>query len=146
VGFPGESEEDFSSTLSLMCDVGYDQAFTFIYSPREGTPAATMTDQIPRHVAQERFDRLVEVVHASALRASTEYVGTVQEVLVEGASKRDNRMLSGRTPTYRVVHARVPEGHDAHEYEGHRVRVRITEAQTWFLNGTLEGTRTQDTL
>ena len=140
VGFPGESEEDFEATLQVMRAAGYDQAFTFIYSPREGTPAARMGDQVPREVSQERFDRLVELVQASALENSLKYVGTTQPVLVEGTSKRDELMLSGRTPTNKMVHAPVPEGCSAADFEGRIVDVDVHSAQTWFLAGVLAGT------
>jgi len=137
VGFPGETEEDFAQTLEVVAEADYTQAFTFIYSPREGTPAAEMDEQVPRDVVQERFDRLVAAVHRSALGQNRPFVGTVQEVLIEGPSKRDERVLMGRTPTNKVVHALVPEGREASEYAGTLVRVRIDEAQTWFLAGEL---------
>jgi tRNA-2-methylthio-N6-dimethylallyladenosine synthase len=140
VGFPGETEEDFEHTMEVVRQADYVQAFTFIYSPREGTPAAEMPGQVPRDVVQKRFDRLVELVQASALESNIPLVGTVQEVLVEGPSKRDERVLTGRTPTNKVVHVAVPEGHVASEYAGRFVRVLIEEAQTWFLSGAMEGT------
>jgi tRNA-2-methylthio-N6-dimethylallyladenosine synthase len=99
-----------------------------------------MPGQVPRDVVQKRFDRLVELVQASALESNIPLVGTVQEVLVEGPSKRDERVLTGRTPTNKVVHVAVPEGHVASEYAGRFVRVLIEEAQTWFLSGAMEGT------
>jgi tRNA-2-methylthio-N6-dimethylallyladenosine synthase len=140
VGFPGETAEDFEQTLDVIRASRFDQAFTFIYSPREGTPAATMDGQVPREVSQERFDRLVELVQASALENSLPYIGTTQPVLIEGTSKRDDSMLSGRTPTNKMVHAPMPSGHSATEYEGRIVDVVIDHAQTWFLAGQLEGT------
>jgi tRNA-2-methylthio-N6-dimethylallyladenosine synthase len=141
VGFPGETDEDFAATLRLVREVGFDQAFTFIYSPRHGTPAADMEGQVPREVSQERFDQLIEVVQASALDRSLTYVGSVQPVLIEGTSKRDEVMLSGRTPTNKVVHAPVPVGHAALSYEGRIVDITIDSAQTWFLSGELSGTQ-----
>jgi tRNA-2-methylthio-N6-dimethylallyladenosine synthase len=140
VGFPGETDEDFEQTLDVIRASRFDQAFTFIYSPREGTPAAQMEGQVPREVSQERFDRLVELVHATALENSLLYVGTAQPVLIEGTSKRDASMLSGRTPTNKMVHAPLPSGRSASEYEGRIVDVVIDQAQTWFLAGQLEGT------
>jgi tRNA-2-methylthio-N6-dimethylallyladenosine synthase len=140
VGFPGESDEDFEATLRVAREVGFDQAFTFIYSPRNGTPAAAMTGHVPREVSQERFDRLVEVVQASALERSLSYVGTVQPVLIEGTSKRDETMLAGRTPANKMVHAPLPAGTSALDYEGRVVEVTIDSAQTWFLAGALTGT------
>jgi tRNA-2-methylthio-N6-dimethylallyladenosine synthase len=140
VGFPGETEDDFEGTLEVARAVGFDQAFTFIYSPREGTPAARMEAQVPRDVSQGRFDRLVELVQASALGNSLPLIGTVQPVLIEGTSKRDETMLSGRTRTNKMVHAPLPEGHSAEEYAGRIVDVTIDHAQTWFLSGQLAGT------
>lgn len=135
VGFPGETDEDFEATMALVNAARYDQAFTFIYSPRAGTPAADMGGRVPKEVAQERFDRLVEVVHRSALENNVPMVGTVQEVLVEGASKRDASVLSGRTPTSKVVHAPLEAGRSAEDLAGTFVDVEIDSAQTWFLSG-----------
>jgi tRNA-2-methylthio-N6-dimethylallyladenosine synthase len=140
VGFPGETESDFDDTMDLMTQVGFDQAFTFIYSPREGTPAAALPGRVPREVSQARFDPLVELVHASALGNNQRLLGTVQSVLFEGVSKRDDRTLAGRTPTNKVVHVSVPEQHSGVEFEGRVLDVEVTEAQTWFLGGRLLGT------
>jgi tRNA-2-methylthio-N6-dimethylallyladenosine synthase len=140
VGFPGETEADFEETLDVMRAGRFDQAFTFIYSPREGTPAARMEGQVPREVSQERFDRLVELVHSSALENSLPLVGTVQPVLIEGTSKRDDTMLSGRTTANKMVHAPLPAGHTAEQYAGRIVDIVIDHAQTWFLSGQLAGT------
>lgn len=142
VGFPGETDSDFEDTMSVVGEVGFDQAFTFIYSPREGTPAALMPDQVPRDRIQERFDRLVEAVQASAFERSAACVGETQLVLFDGTSKRNSSMLSGRTPTNKVVHVALPTDAIAHEFAGQIVPVRIAEAQTWFLSGDLTGTET----
>ena len=139
VGFPRETDEDFEDTLKVMRIGRFDQAFTFIYSPREGTPAARMDGRVPRDVSQERFDRLVDIVQRSALGNNVDYIGTVQPVLFEGVSKRDECMLAGRTPSNKMVHVRVPEGHTAEDYAGRVLDVDITEAQTWFLSGRLAG-------
>ena len=98
VGFPGETEEDFAQTLSLVETVGYAQTFTFIYSKRAGTPAAEMPGDTPHEVVQERFERLVEVVQRCAYDANQIDLGTTVPVLFEGLSKRDDTMLSGRSP------------------------------------------------
>jgi tRNA-2-methylthio-N6-dimethylallyladenosine synthase len=140
VGFPGETEEDFEATLEVMRAARFDQAFTFIYSPRQGTPAARIDARVPREVSQQRFDRLVEVVQSSALENALPYVGTTQPVLIEGTSKRDQAMLSGRTPSNKVVHAPLPEGCSAGEFEGRIVDITIDHAQTWFLAGEVTGT------
>ncbi len=96
VGFPGETEEQFTDTLSLVNEVGYDAAFTFIYSPREGTRAAVMPDQVPAEVSTERIKRLIAAVEASAARVHQGLIGTREEVLVEGISKRDEHQVSGK--------------------------------------------------
>jgi tRNA-2-methylthio-N6-dimethylallyladenosine synthase len=97
VGFPGETEDDFRQTLDVVEEVGYDSAFTFVYSPRAGTEAAAMPDQVPHEVKIERMERLVEVVQRSARERNDARVGRVEEVLVEGASRTDESLLRGRT-------------------------------------------------
>ncbi len=139
VGFPGEQEDDFAGTMQLVEAARYDQAFTFIYSPREGTPAATMADQVPHDVIQERFDRLVAAIQSSALAKNLPLVDTMQRVLVEGASKRDPRMLLGRTGGNKVVHAPCPPELRPSGLAGRFVDVEVQEAQTWFLLGSLRG-------
>lgn len=137
VGFPGESDEDFEQTMSLVREANYDQAFTFIYSPREGTPAAALTEIVPREVAQARFDRLAEMIHASALKKNEKLVGTVQKVLIEGVSKKDSAMLSGRSEGNKIVHAPLLPNTSLSTLEGRILDVKITKAQTWFLSGYL---------
>jgi len=97
VGFPGESEKDFEQTLEVVEEVRYDSAFTFIFSPRAGTEAAAMPDQVPDEVKHERLERLVEVVQRIAAERNAERVGHVEEVLVEGPSRTDHSLLRGRT-------------------------------------------------
>ena len=97
VGFPGETEADFEETLAVVEEVRYDSAFTFIYSPRRGTDAATMPDQVPEPVKHERLERLVEVVQCIAAERNAERVGRVEQVLVEGPSRTDEALLRGRT-------------------------------------------------
>lgn len=135
VGFPGETAKDFEDTFRLVDEVGYHQVFTFIYSKREGTPAATMEDATPREVIQERFDRLVDLVQARAFEANQADLGSVVDVLVEGASKRDAGLLAGKSPKNQTVHAPVPAGVTADELAGSLVRVRVDEAKTWYLAG-----------
>ena len=137
VGFPGESEQDFQATYDLVKEVGYSQVFTFIYSKREGTPAATMPDEVPREVVQERFDRLVELVQESAYRQNQREAGKVVPVLVEGSSKRDSSMLSGRSPRNQTVHASIPQGMNIEDLKGTILPVRIEEALTWYLKGKI---------
>ena len=140
VGFPGETDADFKATLELVRAVGYDQAFTFIYSPRTGTPAAEYPDQISHEVSLARLERLVEVVQSSAFERSSSFVGTVQPVLIVGTSKRDQGMLAGRAPSNRTVHLPVPVGHCAEEFTARILDVTIDAAQTWFLTGSMAGT------
>jgi tRNA-2-methylthio-N6-dimethylallyladenosine synthase len=97
VGFPGETEDDFLDTLSAVEEVGYDGAFTFVFSPRSGTEAAGMADQVPEEIKRERIERLIEVVQQSAAARNAERVGRVEEVLVEGPSRTDPSILRGRT-------------------------------------------------
>ena len=137
VGFPGETEEDFEDTYRLVEEVGYHQVFTFIYSKREGTPAAEMPDDTPREVIQQRFDRLVDLVQKQAYEANQVDRGAVVDVLVEGGSKRDSRLLSGKSPKNQTVHAPAPEGTDPEKLAGSIVRVRVDEAKTWYLAGTV---------
>ena len=137
VGFPGETEEDFQGTYDLVDRVGYTQVFTFIYSKREGTPAAKMPDDTPRSVIQERFDRLREVVEARAYEQNQRFSETVTPVLIEGLSKRDNSIITGRNPQNLTVHIPLPDGHIAQDYIGETVNARVTEARTWYLRGQL---------
>jgi tRNA-2-methylthio-N6-dimethylallyladenosine synthase len=130
VGFPGETEEQFQDTLSLVEEVGYDSAYTFIYSPREGTPAAVMEDSVPEEVKKERLLRLNEVVNRLSLEKNKAMEGTVVELLVEGESKTNPDVLSGRTRTNKLVHF---EGDKS--LIGQFVNVKIVEAKTWTLRG-----------
>jgi tRNA-2-methylthio-N6-dimethylallyladenosine synthase len=109
VGFPGETDDDFAATLEVCAEARFDDAFTFIFSPRPGTEAATMADRfVDPAVAGERFDRLRVVVERSALAANTARVGRVEEVLVEGPSKKHPDVLAGRTRQHRLVHFAAP--------------------------------------
>jgi len=128
VGFPGETEEDFAETLEVVERAGFDSAYTFQYSPRPGTRAATMSDQIPKDVVQARFDRLVELQTAITAQRNRRQVGDVVEVLVEGDGKRAGSTQS-RTRTNRIVHLReaLPAGTFA--------TVEITEAAAHHLLG-----------
>ncbi len=137
VGFPGETEEDFADTLSLVETVGYSQTFTFIYSKRAGTPAAEMVDDTPREVVQGRFDRLVEAVQRCAYAANQVDLGARVPVLFEGLSKRDETMLSGRSPKNQTVHVPLPAGSDPAEFVGTIRDVDVEEARTWYLRGSL---------
>ena len=131
VGFPGETEEDLLDTLSLVREVEYDSAFTFIYSPRVGTPAAKYDDQIPEKIKHDRFDRLVEDVNRCSAKKNSEYLGRIVTVLVDGPSKNDTGAWSGRTDTFKLVNFTSEEPLT----EGQMVSVRITETKTFSLDG-----------
>ena len=135
VGFPGETEEDFQQTYDLVKEVGYTQVFTFIYSKREGTPAARIEDDTPKEVIQERFERLVNLVQDRALEVNQAEVGKVVPVLVEGASKRDETVLMGRSPKNLTVHAPIPKGVSIDDLQGPFVNVRVDVARAWYLRG-----------
>ncbi|MEG1516738.1 MAG: tRNA (N6-isopentenyl adenosine(37)-C2)-methylthiotransferase MiaB [Raoultibacter sp.] len=137
VGFPGETEQDFQDTYDLVKQVGYGQVFTFIYSKREGTPAANMHDDTPHAVIQARFDRLLALVQEMAWKQNQAEQDCVVEVLVEGASKRDPHVLSGRSPKNQTVHAPVPESISPNRMAGTLVSVRVSEAKTWYLTGDI---------
>lgn len=131
VGFPGETEKDFLDTLSLVREVEYDSAFTFIYSPRVGTPAAKYDDQIPENIKHERFDRLVDEVNRCSAKKNSEYLGKIVTVMVDGPSKNDAGAWSGRTDTFKLVNFTSEEPLT----EGQMVSVRITETKTFSLDG-----------
>ena len=135
VGFPGETEEDFMDTYRLVEEVGYQQVFTFIYSKREGTPAANIEDATPHEVIQNRFDRLVELVQRKAYDANQRDASSTVSVLVEGVSKRDEKLLVGKSCKNQTVHAPIPEGVRIEELMGTTVKIQIEEAKTWYLFG-----------
>lgn len=130
VGFPGETEEQFQDTLSLVEEVGFDLSFTFIYSPRDGTPAAKMEDIIPMEVKKERLQRLNELQNQIGRKKNEQLRNQIVEVLVEGESKKNPDILSGRTRTNKLVNFAAPK-----HLIGQFVNVKILEPQTWTLNG-----------
>ncbi|MEG2068223.1 MAG: tRNA (N6-isopentenyl adenosine(37)-C2)-methylthiotransferase MiaB [Acidaminococcaceae bacterium] len=132
VGFPGETDEDFLETLDLVKTVGYDVAYTFVYSKRSGTPAANLTEQVPLTVKKERLNKLMEVQNAYSLKCNEALVGQVVEVLVEGPSHNNKNILSGRTSTNKLV--LWPLG-DTPYTLGQIQRIKIITAQTWLLKG-----------
>ena len=139
VGFPGETEEDFQDTLSLVREAAFSSAYTFIYSPRPGTPAAKMVDDTPHEVIQERFDRLADLVAQQAHDANQADLGTLASVLVEGQSKRDEKIMVGHSQKNQTVHFSLPEGITPEDLVGKIVDVRVEEARTWYLRGGVEG-------
>ena len=132
VGFPGETEAEFEDTLSLVEYVKYDSAFTFIYSPREGTPAAGFSDQIPYDIKHERFERLNEVVNKYSLEKNERLSDKTVKVLIDGSSRKDDESYSGRTDGFKLVN--VSSGRDI---TGRLVDVRITECKTFSIDGVL---------
>lgn len=133
VGFPGETEEDFLDTLDLVRQVGFDSAYTFLYSVRKGTPAESFPDQVPEDVKHQRFNRLVELLNQLSLEKNLAYIGKLEKVLVEGPSKTDPSRLSGRTGSGKLVN--FPGSAD---FTGQIVQVLITEGKTFSLSGTLQ--------
>lgn len=134
VGFPGETEEDFEETLSLVRSVKYDSAFTFLYSVRQGTPAAEYEDQIPEEVKHQRFDRLVDAVNSDSAEKNAAYKGRIERVLVEGVSKKNENTLTGRTAGFKLV-----DFEGGRELIGQMVNVEITEGKTFSLTGKIVG-------
>ena len=132
VGFPGETEEDFCETLSLAEEIQYDSAFTFLYSPRRGTPAADYENQIPEDVKHERFNRLVEVMNRGSKARNAAFVGRVCRVLVDGPDKKSSGILNGRTEEFKLVDFEGPE-----ELIGSMVDVEITASNTFSLLGRI---------
>jgi tRNA-2-methylthio-N6-dimethylallyladenosine synthase len=130
VGFPGETEDDFQETLAVVEEVGYDSAFTFVYSPRAGTEAAAMPDQVPHEVKIERMERLVEATQACARARNATRVGRVEEVLVEGRSRTDEGLLRGRTRRNTTVNF------DGAAAPGELVPVLVEAATSTTLRGT----------
>ena len=130
VGFPNETDEEFNDTLKLVDEVKYDSAFTFIYSPRRGTPAAKMVDNVSRQTKGQRFQELVKHLEKSISASSEAMVGKVYDVLVDGLSKNNEEMYSGYTESNKLVHFKGDES-----MVGHIIKVKITESHTYSLIG-----------
>jgi len=137
VGFPGETESDFEETLDMVRKARFDAAFTFIYSPREGTPAASMPDQAPEEVKRDRIYRLIDLVNATAEGVNESLRGQVVEVMVDGPSERDPSILAGRTRSNKMVHWRPGDraGAPAPLVPGDLAMVRVLAPRTWTLHG-----------
>ena len=132
VGFPGESEDDFEDTLDVVNICKYDSAFTFIFSPREGTPAAKMKDDTPLDVKEDRLHRLNELVNKYALEANLQYLGKVVPVLLENVSEKNSDMLAGYTDTMKLVNVKASK-----DMLGKIVDVKITDVKTWSMDGEI---------
>ena len=136
VGFPGETDDDFSKMMKLIDDVGFDNSFSFIFSPRPGTPAAALKDDTPHEVKLQRLYQVQQTIDANMKRISEGLAGSVQKVLIEGPSKRDASELMGRTECNRAVNFAAPLA--AHpRLIGQVMDVHITEARTYSLRGEL---------
>lgn len=133
VGFPGETEETFQDTLNFLKEIRYDAAYTFLYSKRSGTPAAEMQNQVSTELKKKRLQQLMDVQNQISLEINQQLEGRVLEVMVEGSSKTDENVLSGRTRTNKIV-LWDKVGHEA---VGQLVQIKITHPQTWVLKGEL---------
>jgi len=132
VGFPGETDDDFDETLDLIKEVRFDAAYTFLYSPRSGTPAADFLGQVPMAAKKERLKKLMELQNKISLEINQKLLGETLEVMVEGTSKNKKEMLTGRTRTNKIVNFPYYE-----DLTGKFVNLTIVEAKTWHLEGKL---------
>ena len=134
VGFPGETEEDFQDTMDVVNEVGFENAFMFMYSKRSGTPAATMAEQVTEQIKSERLQQLMRLQNYKAKEESQKYLGKTVKVLVEGPSRKNPEMLTGRTSTHKIVLFKSPRT----DLKGKFVNTKIYEAKIWTLYGELE--------
>ena len=132
VGFPGETEEDFKETLDVVNECKYDGAYTFIYSPRENTPAASMEDNVSKEEKEDRLSRLNELVNKYYKLNNDNMLNKIVPVLIEGTSEKNEDMCAGYTDTNKLVNVKCSK-----DYIGKIVNVKITEAKTWSLDGEL---------
>ena len=132
VGFPHETEEDFLDTLDVVDKIGFETSFMFMYSPRKGTAAAKMDGQLDQEVKKERLQRLIDLQNRKSKEASDSYKGKIERVLVEGPSRKNEEVLTGRTSTNKVVLFAGDK-----ELEGTFVNVKINECKTWSLYGEI---------
>jgi tRNA-2-methylthio-N6-dimethylallyladenosine synthase len=132
VAFPGETEEDFNETLEVVEKCKYDSAFTFIFSPRVGTPAAKMKDDLSQEEKNNRLYKLNDLVNKYAKEANLKYQDQVVKVLLEGTSEKDDNMLMGYTETMKLVNVKADK-----KYIGQIKNVKITDVKTWSMDGEL---------
>lgn len=132
VGFPGETDEDFQDTLDVVNEVGFENAYMFSYSKRTGTPAATMEDQVDEDVKTERLQQLIRLQNSRTKKESTRYLNETVKVLVDGPSRKNKEMLSGRTSTHKIVLFKGDK-----ELIGKFVNIKINETKTWTLYGEI---------
>ena len=140
VGFPGETDDDFAKMMKLIEDVGFDASFSFIFSPRPGTPAANLADDTPHEVKLKRLQHLQATIEANVARISASLEGSVQRILVEGPSRRNAAELMGRTECNRIVN--FPAGPHPERLTGQMIDVTITEAKPHSLRGEVHTTET----
>ena len=132
VGFPGETEEDFEDTLDVVKKVKFEQIFMFIYSRRVGTPADKMENQVPEEIKHNRFNRLKALYEEMMEEINKEYINSLQDILVEGYSKTNDKYLTGRTDTNKVV---IFEG--SSYLIGQNIKVKIISEHMWYLKGEI---------
>lgn len=142
VGFPGETEEDFLNTLEVVKECAFDSAFTFQYSPRPGTKAAAMEDQIPHDIVTERFGRLLELQNDLAYKSNLAKVGKTEQILIEGQSSTAPDILTGRTLSNHLVNFTIPDelkdpSKSADDYEGMLCEVEFTSARPYSVDGKM---------
>ena len=133
VGFPGETDEDFQDTMDVVNEVGFENAYMFMYSKRTGTPAATMENQVDEKVKNERLQKLIRLQNMKAREESQKYLGQTIKVLVEGPSRKNPEMLTGRTSTHKVVLFK----NNGKNLKGKFVNIKINDVKTWTLYGEL---------
>ena len=134
VGFPGETDEEFEDTLDVVRKVKFEQVYMFIYSRRVGTPGDKMPNQVPEEIKHKRFDRLKELVESQIEENNQKYVGAIQKVLVEGTSKNNPNMLTGRTDSNKVV---IFEGEK--NLINEIIDLKIISEHMWYLKGCIIG-------
>ena len=132
VGFPGETLEDFNETLDVVNACKYDSAFTFVFSPRKGTPACKMKDDVSIEEKNQRLYKLNDLVNKYALEANQKYLGKTVKVLVEGYSGKDESMLMGYTETMKLVNVKADP-----KNIGKIINVKITDVKTWSMDGEI---------
>lgn len=132
VGFPGETDEEFEDTLDVVEKVKFEQVYMFIYSRRVGTPGDRMENQVPEEIKHKRFDKLKALVESQIAENNQKYIGTIQKVLVEGTSKNNEQMLTGRTDSNKVV---IFEGDK--NLIGNMAELEIVSEHMWYLKGKM---------
>lgn len=130
VGFPGETDEEFEDTLDVVQKVKFEQVYMFIYSRRVGTPGDRMENQVPEEIKHIRFNKLKDLVESQIEENNKKYIGTIQKILVEGTSKNNEEMLTGRTDSNKVV---IFEGNK--ELINQIINIKIISEHMWYLKG-----------